>query len=75
MLIQFESSITGLNFEYGPGDICEWDDGEAKRFIAAGIAIEVTEEQQAATNTSHPVRQQKLKNMLAQKAPEKMTSR
>ncbi len=75
MLIQFESSIAGQNFEHHAGDICEWPDDDAKRLIAAGIAIEVTDEQKEAANPSNPVRQQKLKNTLAQKAPEKMTSR
>lgn len=43
MRIKFQTSVAGMNYNHKPGDEVEWpDDVEAKRFIAAGYASDVT---------------------------------
>ncbi len=77
MLIRFESAVAGQNFAYGPQDgPVDWpDENEAKRFCAAGIAVELTQEQAGAASAGRPIRQHKPQSAMAPRAPEKMTSR
>lgn len=38
MKIKLLTSVAGRDFSYGTGDVVEWDEVDAERMIAAGLA-------------------------------------
>lgn len=52
MKIYITSCLAGQNFTLKPGDIVEWDDKDAKRMVANGVARPLTDVEAAAHGAS-----------------------
>ena len=52
MRIKLKSAIAGHRFAHASGDIIDWDDAEAQRFIEAGIAEAVGDSRSLGRETA-----------------------
>ncbi len=79
MFIRIESSISGTNFAYAPGDVCEWpDEAEARRMVERGIAEELRDRkaaEEASAASGRPVRRHRSPETATRRAPEMATAR
>lgn len=77
MLVQFQSSIAGANFQYQVGDIADWpNDQEAERLAERGTAEIITRDraEELTKSLGRPIRKHKPETA-ARSAPEKATTR
>lgn len=52
MKVKMKTSFSGPDWNCKPGDICEVEDGQAKRFIKAGHAEAITQRKQSKDASS-----------------------
>jgi hypothetical protein len=76
--IRFNSSVSGANFVYQPGDVVEWPhEDEVQRFEERGIAERLSPEaaEKAAASSGRSVRRHRPVEKATRSAPETAATR